>query len=660
MARGRSTVQSVTLPAPVGGLNTVGPIGALPKTDLLYAYNVIASELGLRARLGYQEWVTGITGASDNLVRSIVPFTGSRKNGTTDKLFACSSSGIWDVSASTAAPTMVVTFPVTSGEAGYGHSTIVSTPGGRFLVYCDEENGAYIYAEATTTWTKVLAGPSQPWASTTAYLVGNVVTNGADAYVCTTPGISAASGGPTGQGVGIVDATVTWKFYRGMWTAAQAYDLNCYVTNGSSPKRIYLCSQAGTSAGAGGPTGTGAGIVDNTAKWDYVSDYSTPIGTALNDQQLGFAADPSKFVFPVVWKSRLWFVEKDTTRAWFMPVNSLFGTANGIDFGVRMRAGGPLSALYNWAYDAGGGMDTSLVAVSSTGDVVIYQGTDPTSVSTFGLKGTWSVGAVPYGRRIATDFGGDMLLLSTLGVVPLSRLVVGQPVVAGDRSVYATDKIFNLFSQAATAGRLLQGWQVVLHPSESALMVLVPSAASTPSTQLVMNFATRGWSIYRDLPMYTAGAWGGQVYFGTIDGRVCINTGYVDGVQLANPSAYTPVKFSFLSAYDNLGTTKNKRVLMLRPSILSQQVNPTVKVTPKFRFDMTEPLPPTASGVRPANVWDTAIWDASTFLGDYNASGGMVGGGGIGRELAVAVQGLATSRTVFASVDIYFDVGGDL
>lgn len=660
MARGRSTVQSVTLPAPVGGLNTVGPIGALPKTDLLYAYNVIASELGLRARLGYQEWVTGITGASDNLVRSIVPFTGSRKNGTTDKLFACSSSGIWDVSASTTTPTKLVTFPVTSGEAGYGTSTVISTPGGRFLVYCDEENGAYIYSESTTTWTKVLAAPTQPWAATTAYLVGNLVVNGANSYVCTVGGTSAGAGGPTGQGVGIVDGGVTWKFYRGAWTAAQAYALNCYVVNGSSPARIYVCSTAGTSAGAGGPSGTGTAIADNTAKWDYVSDYSTPIGTALNDQQLGFSADPSKFVFPVVWKSRLWFVEKDTTRAWYMPVNSLFGTANGIDFGARMRAGGPLAGLWNWSYDAGNGMDASLVAVSTTGDVIIYQGTDPSSTSTFGMKGTWSVGGVPYGRRIATDFGGDMLLLSTLGVVPMSRLVVGQPVVAGDRSVYATEKISNLFTQAVNAGRLLQGWQVLLNPSEAALMVLVPTAPNAPTSQLAMAFAGRGWWPFRDLPMFCAGNWAGQVYFGTVDGRVCVNTGYVDNVALAAPTAFSPVKFSFLSAFDNLGTTKMKRVLMLRPSVLSQSAAPTIQARAKFGFDLNEPAPPSASGARVTNAWDTAVWDLSTWSGDYNPFGGLSGGGGVGRELAVAIQGLATSRTVFASCDIFFDVGGDL
>lgn len=40
------------------------------------------------------------------------------------------------------------------------------------------------------------------------------------------------------------------------------------VTNDSG--KIYYCTQSGTSAGSGGPTGTGTGIVDGTCAWNYV------------------------------------------------------------------------------------------------------------------------------------------------------------------------------------------------------------------------------------------------------------------------------------------------------------------------------------------------------------------------------------------------------
>lgn len=652
---GRARVKTVTLPAPSGGLNTIGAIGALPPGDLVYSWNLVASELGLRARNGYQEWVTGLGGE----VRTLIAFQGGRASGSTDKLFACTTAGIWDCTSSTTTPTKVVTFFVTTANAGYGASTVITTPGGRYLVYCDEENGAYVYSEADTSWTQLRYGATVAWAATTDYLAGDLVVNGANAYICVTPGTSAGAGGPTGQGAAIVDGTVTWDFYEGTWTAATTYASGCYVINDSPTRRIYKCMIGGVSAGAGGPTGIGTGIVDGGVTWDYVVDYSPPVGMTLEDQHAGYNGKPEFFVQAVVWKSRLWFVEKDSSRGWYMGVNSLYGTASSFDFGVRMRAGGDLRGLYNWSYDAGNGLETLLVALSGSGDVVIYAGTDPTSVNTFGLKGTWSVGAVPVGRRLVTDYGGDVLVMSLLGLVPLSKLVVGQPVVGGDRSIYLTEKVANFFALAAAQNKSLQGWQVVMNPAESALMLLLPTSQGAPCNPLVMPFASRTWWPYRDLPIYTAAPWQGQLYFGTTDGRVCVHAGYVDGVELANPDAYSAVQFSCLTGFNNLGSARQKRVQLIRPTLLAQSRSTAIQATARFRFDISEPAAPSGLSSNPdADAWDTAVWDSSRWGGDYQPLDAFTGGAGVGRDVAIAIRGAAVSRTVIASIDVFYDEGG--
>jgi hypothetical protein len=59
--------------------------------------------------------------------------------------------------------------------------------------------------------------------------------------------------------------------YQGLvsqaWQASTAYILNQHINNGGN---VYRCATAGTSAGSGGPTGTGTGITDGTCTWDYV------------------------------------------------------------------------------------------------------------------------------------------------------------------------------------------------------------------------------------------------------------------------------------------------------------------------------------------------------------------------------------------------------
>jgi hypothetical protein len=60
------------------------------------------------------------------------------------------------------------------------------------------------------------------------------------------------------------------------WAANTAYYVGDERLNGSSGElgggRIYRCTTAGTSAGSGGPSGTGSGISDNTAVWTYVGE----------------------------------------------------------------------------------------------------------------------------------------------------------------------------------------------------------------------------------------------------------------------------------------------------------------------------------------------------------------------------------------------------
>lgn len=50
------------------------------------------------------------------------------------------------------------------------------------------------------------------WAPTTAYVVGDRRTNSSKCYLCITAGTSAGSGGPTGTGSDITDGTVHWRY----------------------------------------------------------------------------------------------------------------------------------------------------------------------------------------------------------------------------------------------------------------------------------------------------------------------------------------------------------------------------------------------------------------------------------------------------------------
>jgi len=588
----RPTVGSVTIPAPIGGLNTIDAGASMPPTDAISLYNMVGAELGLRTRLGTSEWCTTLTGTGNNEVRSILPFTGRAKDGSKNKLFACTTDGIWDCTTSTNAPAKSVTFPIKTGDAGYCQSTVfVNLNGDHFLLVTDEVNGYYVYTESTGFWVKVTQQATAAWAPGTVY--------GAGAYV---------------------------------------------LANGAS----YLTAGGGTSAAspATGPSGTGAAITDGTATWAY-----TPaIGTG----------DPATFVNVTVWGNRVWFTQVDTPNAWYTGIGSLFGTVTKFPFGARFRAGGDLRGLFNWTRDGSTGSINSLVGISGGGDVVVYEGTDPANVASFGLKGVWSLGGggVPYGRRIATDYGGDLLILTTIGLLPLSRLVVGNAIT--ERGLYATAKIANTFTQLAYAGRALKGWQVRLHPQDNTLLINVPSA-DTSTQQLVMSLITKGWSIYPDMPpLLSMESWQGDLYFGTVDGRVIKNTGYVDGVTLAAQSSFTPIQWQLQTSFQNGGSQKYKRIGLIRPQFVSQGGAPAYIANARFDYDMSALSPIVGVPAVGSNVWGTAKWGVVAWAGASVPNLTLVGASGAGVAVSIAIRGNATNRTSLVGIDVVFQEGGIL
>lgn len=76
----------------------------------------------------------------------------------------------------------------------------------------------------------------QDWAISTAYAVGDVVQNdGGKVYRCTTAGTSAGSGGPTGTGAAITDNTVVWEFvstsvYQWGWATISVFTSTTVVS----------------------------------------------------------------------------------------------------------------------------------------------------------------------------------------------------------------------------------------------------------------------------------------------------------------------------------------------------------------------------------------------------------------------------------------------
>lgn len=365
--------------------------------------------------------------------------------------------------------------------------------------------------------------------------------------------------------------------------------------------------------------------------------------------------DPADLVFVMVWKSRLWFVERDSNNAWYLPAGNITGVAEKLDLdrSAQFRQGGGLVGLWNWTGDGGAGIDDRLVAIGGGGDVAVYEGTDPASANTFSLKGTWNAGAVVAGRSIASNFGGDVLITTQSGLRPLSQLVSG-----GDgQGTYATGKISNLFSELAQHAGILPGWAMHIHPKDNVLLVTVPTETGEPTEQLAMSLWNRSWSRYRDLPISAACVWDRSLYFGDTDGTVHTSDGFVDAVTFADSSAFAPIQWGGITAF-KAGGGRGVQVQTIRTTILSQSTRPPHRVAARYDFDLTEAGDVTGEGG--PDSWDIGEWDEASWGTDSTLTQRVWGAAGSGFSVAVAFGGISASRTVLVGFDVSATRGGIL
>lgn len=520
------------IPAP-NGLNTSTAASKLTDMDALALFNMIQSENGLRPRLGYQEWCTGIGDATTE-IRTVLPFTSSLLTG--NKIFVATTLGIYDCTTSSGAPTRVVTFPTQDANSGYGNYTIFTNSGGnRFMLYCDGSNGYYTYDETGGgTWTQV-------------------------------------------------------------------------------------------------PSGAGAGQVSNV--------------------------NPNALVFVLAFKANIWMIEKDTSRAWYLPAGALFGAAVKFEFGTQFAHGGKLAALYRWTLDGGAGADDMLVAVSTSGDVVVYQGTDP--ASDFNRIGGWFVGGIPTGRRLAIEVGGELALLSYFGLIPISKLVAGKSILQPD--IAATKNIRNTFNNLMTTRGSLLGWSCFHSPQDGSMIITYPALAGETHQQFAMSLTSGGWAQYSGLPIVSADAFQGALYFGTADGRLCIHENFIDNVSRTGSLANAlPTSWSGITYFTRNGSTRQKQVKMIKPLFITQGANPAVAVQARYNFDVTgsniAPTPPVVGN----NVWDSALWDSGVWGGAQVQYSPIFGGSGVGTHMAIAFAGTSIQRINLIGFDVTYEEGGFL
>ena len=248
--------------------------------------------------------------------------------------------------------------------------------------------------------------------------------------------------------------------------------------------------------------GTDSARLYNGATWQAITGVSIPAITGVPTSQLS-----------QVWlyRNRLFFVRKDTLSAYYLPVDSISGAAGEVSLAGVFQKGGSLLLGATWSQDSGSGMDDRVVFLSTEGEVAIYQGGNPASAADWGLVGRYDM-ARPLGVRCVMQAGGDLLIATTEGIVPLSQVMAKDPAALSLAAVTkAIQPLWAFEARRAVRPVELLKWQdrgigiVTLPESDRALVVNLQTGAwavqtgwSATSAALFVNkaYMARGSVVY--------------------------------------------------------------------------------------------------------------------------------------------------------------------
>ena len=365
--------------------------------------------------------------------------------------------------------------------------------------------------------------------------------------------------------------------------------------------------------------------------------------------------DPKKLVQPVFHQHRVWAVEIGSTRAWYLPTDQVYGVATAFDFGGNYARGGYLQCLIPYTLDSSTGPNDYLAAVSSEGEIALYQGIDPSATTTWELVGVFYAGAT-FTRRCWTKFGGDAAILTQFGLLTLSAIIRPDPGYILGNPI--SQKIQRLFSQTISAAYSYEGWEIHSFFAENMLIVNVPGVAASQTTQFAYNSVTKAWTLFDNM---WAQCWANTdvgLLFGE-DGRVCMAwTGYQDNVPLGEyvgETIKTECQQAF-SYFNMPGATKHFK--MARPTFLHGG-NFAYRFGANMNFDFTSIPPPATTPTMSYGVWDESVWDTTArWSGGVDSDKQWQSIIGLGYAASARIAVDASAEVIWVATDWLFEKGG--
>lgn len=357
--------------------------------------------------------------------------------------------------------------------------------------------------------------------------------------------------------------------------------------------------------------------------------------------------DPTKLSQAWTHANRMFFVEKGSMRAWYLPVDAIGGAAVKMELGGEFPRGGALFAGATWTTDAGAsGLRSQCVFVSTEGDIAVYEGIDPASWT---KTGTYQV-AKPCGINCFMKTGGDLAILTEDGLIAMSQ------VIALDRAALANESvskdIWPLWRDRV-ARTDTSKWGICRRDYAGMAIIYVPKNESEPAYQFVVNLQSGAWARWFGWDATCFATVGDELIFGASDGGVFT-------AESGGSDAGAPYTWSWIGPYKTDGARFVSANLARAVLRAKEDYPPQLNIL--FDYSPTLPTAPQPGALQAGALWDTAVWDEFLWGRAEETRAPWQSCSGVGSSFAPCFQmSFGSDETPAAELirmDVVMDAGG--
>jgi hypothetical protein len=378
----------------------------------------------------------------------------------------------------------------------------------------------------------------------------------------------------------------------------------------------------------------------------------TTWGTAPAITGSGLTPDDLSHVW--AFKSRLFFVEKNSLNAWYLPADSIGGVAVKFPLGGVFNLGGSLLFGASWSLDTSddGGLGEQCVFISTEGEVAVYKGTDPASATTFAKSGVYKIGK-PRGPKAFIPAGGDLVIATELGFVPLSQAIQRDVAALSPAAVsYPIETAWN----EAVAERSGENWHCKVWPTKQMVAIALPTDTGQTPQWFVANARTGAWGLYTGLDANCLETFGDRMFFGSEDGLVI-------EAEVTGADNETPYVCVVVPLFDPLKSPASLKTASQSRATLRSTRRMEAQLSMQHDYVVTLPSPPDDTSVSSASLWGSALWGTSTWGAPqekqtYQEWQSTPGGGyALAPALQITSGNLAEPDAELVSIDVLYDTG---